>query len=321
VKTDKKILITGGTGFIGSNLTDYFLNHGFKVVIIDNLLTSTTENIPVLKSPDNFIFINGDVIQEETFTQLKNEYFDIIYHLASPASPKQYIKYPLETLLANSLGTINVIKYLMQSRSDKMIYASTSEIYGDPLEHPQRETYFGNVNPVGLRSCYDESKRFGETACMTFFQKNKIDIRIARIFNTYGPNMEKNDGRVISNFIVQALSNQDITVYGSGYQTRSFCYISDLVAGLVALSKPKLSGQIINLGNNDEQRIIDIAREIKKITHSQSKITYKSLPIDDPKRRKPDLKKASDILHWSPETKLSTGLKLTIEYFKTRFAL
>lgn len=321
MNTKKNILITGGAGFIGSNLSTFFLNQGNKVVVIDNFLTSNKENLSSFKSNIDFEFFFGDVTQKKIFTQLNKMNFDIIYHLASPASPKQYVKYPTETLMANSLGTLNTIDYVLKSRSHTFIYASTSEIYGDPLLHPQPESYWGNVNPVGIRSCYDESKRFGETVCTTSYRQNNIDVRIARIFNTYGPNMEKDDGRVISNFIVQSLSNKDITIYGNGTQTRSFCYISDLVEGLVALSQPNLAGQIINIGNDDEKKIVDIAKLIKKKTASKSQLVFKPLPSDDPQKRKPDLSKARKLLDWQPKIDLSNGIDKTITYFKTRFKI
>lgn len=317
----KTVLITGGAGFIGSNLADYFVRTGDKVVVIDNLITGDQENIK--KFLDKIIFIKSDLITENLEKALNKKQFDIVYHLASPASPVQYYRYPLETLLVNSQGTYNLLNYISNySPQSAFVYASTSEIYGDPLEHPQTESYWGNVNPVGLRSCYDEGKRYGEALCMTYFRKHKLDIRIARLFNTYGPNMEKYDGRVISNFIVQALQNKPITVYGDGTQTRSFCYVSDMVDAFILLGHTKsLAGEIINLGNDDERPINDLAELVKKISHSSSEIITKSLPDDDPKRRKPDLSKAQKKLNWKTKIALDDGLLKTTSYFKSRFNL
>lgn len=316
-----RILITGGAGFIGSNLVDFFLSYKNEVFVIDNLLTGSKKNIEFALKKNNFHFIFDDVITVNLKKIFQGRPFDLIYHLASPASPKQYIKYPLQTLLVNSEGTNNILKYALETKSKKIIFASTSEIYGDPKEHPQNEDYWGNVNPVGLRSCYDEGKRFGEALSMTYLRKYGLNISIARIFNTYGPNMEKEDGRVISNFIVQALSNTNITIYGSGKQTRSFCFVKDMIEALYLMSTKNLGGQIINLGNPEEKTIIEIAGLIKKITSSQSKIVFKPIPPDDPKRRKPDITKASKLLGFKPKIKLIDGLLVTVKYFKKRFGL
>lgn len=312
----KKLLITGGAGFIGSNLTRYYLQKKYDVSVIDNLLTSTESNIKDFLSLPNFHFYNKNVIDGKFGEYLKVKRFDTIFHLASPASPRQYYTYPIETLLVNSQGTYHLLEYFKKSKSNSFVFASTSEAYGDPLVHPQPESYWGNVNPNGERSCYDEAKRYGEAMVMAFFRKYKINVKIVRIFNTYGPKMEYNDGRVISNFITQAIKNIDLTVYGNGSQTRSFCYVDDLVLGLDALSNCNEAGIVVNLGSDDEIKIIDIAKRIKKMTNSTSKIVYKPLPNDDPKKRKPDLKKAKQILSWQPKIKLDAGLNKTIDYFK-----
>ncbi|MEK9179230.1 MAG: GDP-mannose 4,6-dehydratase, partial [Patescibacteria group bacterium] len=257
----------------------------------------------------------------ETIQQLSNVAFDNVFHLASPASPVQYIKYPLETLRLNTEGTRLLLEYVKENPATKILFASTSEVYGDPLEHPQKETYWGNVNSFGPRSCYDEAKRFGEALCYSYQHLFNLDIRIVRIFNTYGPNMEQNDGRVISNFITQALSKKPITIYGDGTQTRSFCYVTDLVDGLISMMQADTKGMVINLGNPQEESMIDMARKIKELTSSSSEITYHDLPEDDPKRRRPDVTKAQKYLNWNPKIQLEEGLLKTITYFKERFSL
>lgn len=317
----QRILITGGAGFIGSNLAKLYLDRQEKVFVIDNLLTGSKTNVEPFLLNNNFKFINEDLLNLDLKKLFKGYHFDLIFHLASPASPKQYIRHPLETLLVNSAGTNEILRFAVDSGCQKIIYASTSEVYGDPKVHPQTESYWGNVNPTGPRSCYDEAKRFGEALCMTYWRKYNLNISIARIFNTFGPNMEKDDGRVISNFIVQALSASPMTVYGSGKQTRSFCYVSDLVDFLDLMSKVEIAGEIINVGNPEEIKIIEIARLIKKMTNSSSRIVFNSLPEDDPKRRKPDITKASNILGWQPKLSLKDGLDKTIKYFKMRFNL
>ena len=246
------ILITGGAGFIGSNLSKYYLDKNQQLTIIDNLLTGNLKNLQPCLNNKNLNFIEADVLDFD-FSKLQR--FDLIFHLASPASPVKYKKYPIETLMVNSLGSKRILDFMLQSKSGTFVFASTSEVYGDPLKHPQKEDYFGNVNPIGTRASYDEAKRFGETLAINYLRKFDLNIRIARIFNTYGPNMEKNDGRVISNFINQCLNNSHITIYGKGDQTRSFCYISDLVSGLDLLArKNDAKGQVINLGNTNEMQ-------------------------------------------------------------------
>jgi nucleoside-diphosphate-sugar epimerase len=321
-----KILITGGAGFIGSNLTAFHLNKGDEVFVIDNLITGSERNIKFFRINKKYHFYNNDIIDFPFSLPLEarrakwgilNSKFDIIYHLASPASPIQYKKHPIETLRANSEGTQRVLEFMKKTNSKTFVLASTSEVYGDPNIHPQPESYWGNVNPVGCRSCYDEGKRYAEAITMSYFRKYKLDLRIARIFNTYGPNMEVLDGRVISNFIVQALKNDPITIYGQGKQTRSFCFVSDMVKALYSLgTTPKISGEIINLGNPEEYTIFQLAKIIKKHTTSSSKIINKPIEGDDPKQRQPDISKAKRLLKWHPVVKLTDGLEKTINYFK-----
>lgn len=308
------ILICGGAGFIGSHLVQYHRERNDTVYIIDTLITGKKENIRDSIDGKNVIFYQEDI---RTFEFSRIPPCDIIYNLASPASPIQYKKYPIETLRANAEGSQNILQYVKEHPSCLYVYASTSEVYGDPLEHPQTEQYWGNVNPVGVRSCYDESKRYGEALAMAYVRMYNLPVRIARIFNTFGPHMEKNDGRVISNFINQALSNKPITIYGDGTQTRSFCYVDDMVRGLYALAHCSdcKNGEIINLGNPDEHTMNWLAHEIKKRTQSQSEIVYEPIDEDDPKKRKPDISKAKKILKWEPQVPFQTGLDKTISYF------
>lgn len=309
-----KILITGGAGFIGSNLARYHLEKKDEVFVVDNLLTGSKKNIEEFQPLNNFHFLEEDVIKFD-FTSLPE--VNIVYHLASAASPKKYQKYPVETLLVNSYGTYRILEFFKKNKEASFVFASTSEIYGDPKVHPQNETYFGNVNAVGARSCYYEGKRFGESLCINYFRKYYLNIRIARIFNTYGPNMEKNDGRVISNFIREFLSRQPITIFGKGNQTRSFCFVSDMVEGLYRLAtKKNIAGEVINLGNPDEKTISDLSEIIRKLINSPSPVSHLPMPEDDPSRRKPDITKAKKLLRWSPKVSLETGLKKTIEYYK-----
>lgn len=315
----KKVLIAGGAGFIGSHLTEYFLKQNAEVWVIDNFLTGSIDNIKRLLKKNHFYLLKEDLNSINLEEKLSNHLFDIIYHLASPASPVQYIRYSKETLLVNSYGAYKLLEFAKKDKNTIFIYASTSEVYGDPKIHPQKENYWGNVNPIGVRACYDEAKRFGEAICMTYFRKYDLDIRIARIFNTYGPNMQKDDGRAISNFINQALLRKNIIIFGTGKQTRSFCYVSDLVYGLYLLSEKKVKGEVINLGNPCEKRIIDIARLIAKLTDSPLKIVFEAKRQDDPERRKPDIEKAIKLLNWQPKIPLEKGLKSTINFFKNCF--
>lgn len=305
-----KILVTGGAGFIGSHLSKKLLDMGHSVTCVDNLLTGKRENIKDLEQNKSYNFINSSA---ESYDGEKT---DFIFHLASPASPRDYQKYPIETMLANSEGTLKML-FLAEKFESGFLLASTSEIYGDPKIHPQKEDYWGNVNPVGPRSCYDEAKRFAESLVTTFILKKNINARIVRIFNTYGPKMQKNDGRVISNFINQAIKDEPITVYGDGAQTRSFCYVSDLVDGLTkAAFSDNTKGEVFNLGNPDERKIIDIGKLIIKLTNSKSDIIYNNLPEDDPVRRCPDITKAITKLNWLPTIALEDGLIKTIEFYR-----
>lgn len=311
----KKILVTGGAGFIGSHLCDYLIGQRHWVVCIDNLSTGRKENISDLFKHPNFKFVKDNICQRESLTVLSKIPFDSIYHLASPASPPQYQKDPIGTWQANTIGTLNLLELARRHRA-KLLFASTSEVYGDPLVHPQTETYWGNVNPVGLRACYDESKRAGETLCMDYHRTYGVAVKIVRIFNTYGPRMDKNDGRVVSNFITQALANKPLTIYGTGKQTRSFQYIDDLISGLVKMmASPKAFVGPVNLGNPKEFTIKELALKVLKLTGSKNKIVYKPLPQDDPKQRRPDINLAKRKLAWSPRVSLSAGLIKTISYF------
>ena len=310
----KTCLITGGAGFIGSNLCDVLVDKGYKVVCLDNFLTGSRDNIKHLLDNPNFKFIEADVTKD---LNLDIPDLDFMFHLASPASPIDYQNYPEETLLANSTGTINMLK-LAEEQGAKILIASTSEVYGDPLEHPQKETYWGNTNSFGPRCCYDESKRFAEAATYVYLKKHAVDARIVRIFNTYGPRMQKDDGRVVSNFINQCLEEKPITIYGDGNQTRSFCYISDLVEGLLkAMFTDKTAGEVFNLGNPAEFTVLEFAEKVKNLVGAKSEIVYKPLPPDDPKQRQPDITKAKKILGWEPKISLDEGLQKTVEYYKS----
>jgi nucleoside-diphosphate-sugar epimerase len=311
----QRVLVTGGAGFIGSHLCDYLLGQNYKVICLDNLLTGSKKNIEHLLNNPNFEFVETDVSQPLT---LHLSPFNYIFHLASPASPVDYQNYSEETLLVNSTGTINMLKLAKQSGA-KILIASTSEIYGDPLEHPQKETYFGNVNSFGPRSCYDESKRFAEAATYVYLNKHNVDARIIRIFNTYGPHMRKDDGRVFSNFINEAITDSLISIDGNGSQTRSPCYVSDMVEGICkALFSENTKGEIFNLGNPDEYTVKDLAEKIVKLTSSKSEIKYTgTFRQDDPMRRQPDITKAKTILDWEPVVGLDDGLQKTIEYYKS----
>lgn len=303
----KKILITGGAGFIGSHLAEKLVKEGHEVTVIDNFSSGNKEN---LKSLDVNI-INHNIIDKLTLSG-----FDQIYHLASLASPVYYQRNPVETALSNSVGTYNLLVEAQRHKS-RILFTSTSEIYGNPLQHPQKEEYWGNVNLIGPRACYDESKRLGETLMMDFHREYETETRIARVFNTYGPKMGMDDGRVIPNFITQALKNEPITIFGDGKQTRSFCYVSDTVEGLIRLMNSDYSNPV-NLGNPQEITILELAEKIKALINSKSKIIFKKIPQDDPMRRCPDISLAKKILTWEPKVNLEEGLKETIEYFKKK---
>lgn len=314
----QSVLVAGGAGFVGSNLCGALLLSGYEVICVDNLLTGDKNNITSFLSNPQFSFIKADIVNDcPSLPKI-----DFIFHLASPASPnkkspRSYIAFPMETMLVNTNGTQNLLN-LAKENDAAFLFASSSEIYGDPAVFPQPETYFGNVNPIGPRSVYDEAKRFGETMTMSYFRTYGIDIRIVRIFNTYGPWMQKDDGRVVSNFINQALKGEPLTVYGNGKQTRSFCFVSDMVSGLQkAIFTKKVMGEVINLGNPDERSVLEIATIIKEMTNSSSEIVFEALPIDDPKKRNPDISKAKKLLGWTPAVTLQEGLEKTIAYFKT----
>jgi len=309
-----RILITGGAGFIGSHLCKFLLEKGQEVICLDNFFTGKKENIRELSRSPFLKIISHDITDARTPIDVKiPEHIDKIYNLACPASPVHYQFDPIETILANTQGVINVLEFAKLNGA-KILQASTSEIYGDPTEHPQKETYNGNVNTLGSRACYDEGKRVAETLFMNYYRKFNLPIKIARIFNTYGPNMDKNDGRVVSNFIVQALKNKPITIYGNGEQTRSFCYIEDMVKGLHLLMEFDEIGPI-NLGNPEELTIKKLANKIIQLTSSKSEIIYNPLPEDDPKQRQPNISKAKELLKWYPQIGINYGLQKTIEYF------
>ncbi|MBD3390052.1 NAD-dependent epimerase/dehydratase family protein [Candidatus Micrarchaeota archaeon] len=299
-----RILITGGAGFIGSHLCKR-LSEKNEVVCMDNLLTGKKSNIDGL----NVEFLEQDI------TEPFDVNADLVFNMASPASPVFYQKYPLETLETNSAGIKNVLENARKYNA-KVVQASTSEVYGDPKLHPQPETYWGNVNPIGPRSCYDEGKRFAESLCMNYHTKYEVDVVLARIFNTYGPNMLKKDGRVVPNFICQALKNEKISVYGNGEQTRSFCYADDLVEGLVLLSEKGRGGEVYNLGNPREYTILQLAEQVKEACNSSSEIDYRGLPEDDPIKRKPDIAKVISETGWNPKVELKEGLSRTVEWFR-----
>ena len=306
----KKILVTGGAGFLGSHLCEKLAHQGHHVLCVDNYFTGSYTNIRKLMDYKNF-----EVIRQDVCFPLYVE-VDEIYNLACPASPVFYQKDPIQTLKTSVLGAYNMLG-LAKRTGAKIFQASTSEVYGDPLEHPQQEQYWGNVNPIGIRSCYDEGKRTAETLFFDYHRKHDVDIRVARIFNTYGPRMMPNDGRVVSNFIVQALKGEDITVYGDGLQTRSFCYVDDLIFGITSLMNSTYTQSPINLGNPVEFTMLELAQQVIELTDSKSKIVHCDIPQDDPKQRKPDITKAKTHLKWQPSVALHQGLVPTIQYFKS----
>jgi len=308
-KEQKKVLVTGGAGFLGSHLCERLINEGHFVICVDNFFTGKKENIDHLSSCSNFNLIKHDICKPLHLD------VDEVYNFACPASPVHYQMDPIQTTKTSVLGSMNMLDLAVSNKA-KVLQASTSEVYGDPKLHPQEESYWGNVNPTGLRSCYDEGKRCAETLFFDYWREYQIPIKVVRIFNTYGPRMQPNDGRVVSNFIVQALKNQPITIYGSGEQTRSFCYVSDLIGGICAMMKSDYSAiGPINLGNPDEFRIIDLAEKILSLTDSKSPIITLPLPSDDPQKRKPNIQRAKELLKWSPKTSIDEGLLATIKYF------
>jgi len=306
-----RILVTGGAGFIGSHLCERLLGEGNEVLCLDNFFTGRRENIFHLLDNPRFELLRHDVTEPVLLE------VDQIYNLACPASPVHYQFNPVKTVKTNVMGTINMLGLAKRVRA-RILQASTSEVYGDPLVHPQTEDYWGNVNPIGLRSCYDEGKRLAETLMTDYHRQNKVDIRIARIFNTYGPRMLEDDGRVVSNFIVQALRGQPLTLYGEGQQTRSFCYVDDLIEGLVRLMNARDLHEPVNLGNPGEFTIMQLAEEVIKACESKSGFTYLPLPADDPRQRQPDITRAQAALGWNPTIPLHEGLKKTVEDFKAR---
>lgn len=304
-----RVLVTGGAGFLGSHLCDALLAEGNAVISADNLLTGSLDNIAHLRSEPRFEFREQDVCAPFDFGKL-----DYIFHFASPASPEDYLAHAIETMQVGSLGTMNCLK-LAKKYGAKFLLASTSECYGDPLEHPQRESYWGHVNPIGPRSVYDESKRFAEAVTMAYHRYENVDTHIVRIFNTYGPRLQLNDGRVISNFMKQAIGGEELTVYGDGSQTRSFCFVSDEIAGILALAKSE-EHEPTNIGNPNEFTILQCADVVREITGSNSRIRLERLPQDDPKQRCPDISKAKRLLGWEPKIDLRSGLRLSLDYFR-----
>ena len=311
--TAKRAVVTGGAGFLGSHLCDALLGEGWNVVVVDNLLTGRRTNLAHLKSDSRFELVERDICEPFDVGR-----FDYIFHFASPASPVDYMIHGLPTLKVGSLGTFHALD-LARKYGAKYLVSSTSECYGDPLEHPQTETYWGNVNPIGPRSVYDESKRFTEAVTMAYHRYHQVDTRIVRIFNTYGPRMQINDGRVVPNFMKQALCGEELTVYGNGLQTRSFCYVSDEVDGFLRLAKSD-EHLPVNIGNPNEFTMLECARMVLKVTGSKSQIRYEPLPQDDPKQRRPDITKAQQLLGWEPKVDLETGLRKSLEYFQQAVA-
>jgi UDP-glucuronate decarboxylase len=310
-RKNMRILVTGGAGFIGSHLIDRLMNDGHEVICLDNFYTGKKHNLIQWLDNPNFEMIRHDITEP-----IRLE-VDQVYHLACPASPVHYQYNPIKTVKTNVIGTLNMLGLAKRVKA-RFLLASTSEVYGDPEIHPQTEDYRGSVNPIGIRSCYDEGKRMAETLAFDYYRENKVEIRVARIFNTYGPRMLENDGRVVSNFVAQALRGVPLTVYGEGQQTRSFCYVSDLVNGLMRLMNGEHTGPI-NLGNPDEYTILELAQTVQNLINPDAEIKFEPLPADDPRRRRPDITKAQTLLDWEPTIPLKDGLKLMIEDFRQRF--
>jgi len=307
-----KIVVTGGAGFIGSNLCARLLSEGHSVLCVDNLLTGSTQNIEAIRNHPNFTFLHHDVTQPFACEA------DAIFHLASPASPVGYLEHPIETIMANSQGTYQMLE-IARKQNALFLITSTSEIYGDPLVHPQPEEYWGNVNPIGPRACYDESKRLGETLTMEYYRQFEVNVRIVRIFNTYGPNSQVDDGRMIPNFITHALKNEPLTIYGDGSKTRSICYVIDLVDGLIrAMFQSGTTGEVFNLGSTEEHTVHEFATMIIQLCESSSSIIFEPSRIDDPERRRPITTKAQQILGWQRKVSMEEGLRRTIEWFSRR---
>ncbi len=312
----KKILVTGGAGFIGSHLCERLVEAGHRVICVDNMITGNRENVRGLEGNEKFEFVGGDVA-EPVERYWRGEQVEWIFHLASPASPRGYQDAPIETYKVNSFGTHYLAEYASKVGA-RMLFASTSEVYGDPLEHPQKEEYRGNVNIRGVRSCYDVSKRFGEMVQTVWARAKGLDMRTVRIFNTYGPRMDPEDGRVFPNFISQALGNKPMTVYGDGSQTRSFCFVDDLVEGLkMVMESKETAGEVYNLGNPDEYTVLAMAEKIKEMVGTEVEIVHEALPEDDPAKRRPDIEKITKAVGWRPQVGLDEGLEKTIEYFRS----
>lgn len=307
-----KIVVTGGAGFVGSHLCKRLLDEGHTVLCADNCITGSTRNIDALRTHPNFQFIQHDVTEPFDYEA------DAIFHMASPASPIGYMEHPIETILVNTQGTHRMLEAARKNNA-RFLVSSTSEIYGDPLVHPQTESYWGNVNPIGPRACYDESKRLSETLTMEFVRQYNVNARIVRIFNTYGPNSQIHDGRMIPNFITQALKNEPLVIYGDGSRTRSICYVSDLINGLMrAMFSENTQGEVFNLGNPNEHTVLEYAHEIIKLCNSRSTILFEPVRVDDPERRRPDITKARRVLGWEPRIEKEEGLRQTIAWFKTQ---
>lgn len=310
--SERSSLVAGGAGFLGSHLCESLLDDGHQVYCLDNESSGQPKNVESFRDRDQFSYIKGDVCDLPDLPSV-----DEVYHLASRASPKEFNEHPIEIARSNTEGTRNLLEYCVDCGA-RMLYASTSEVYGDPKEHPQTESYNGNVNIRGPRSCYDESKRFGETLVVAYEREYDVDVRTARIFNTYGPRMRKDDGRVVPTFIRQALNGEDLTVYGDGTQTRSFCFVEDEIRGLRRLTETDgLNGEVVNIGSDDEVTILELAKVVLSAIESSSEITHEPLPKDDPERRQPDITKANTLLDWWPETELEDGIEHTVQYFNT----